>query len=605
MKLISAMKSLDFLGPEIKFRINQQENFKTVFGGMISILYYIFFFSFFMLFGVDFFYKINPKILSRVLKDKSDNKTINLSNENFFFAFRVASQDSKTIELNLNPENIYLSHQLITLGHKDYTNITFLNCNNAKFNKEIINLDKKQEFLCADFSVIKDKAIGGHYDTIENFCALILFQININENLFKNLSGNDTKQGFKSLIKEGIYAEMHIAKPNFDPNNYTNPLNYDRKFITGMIFDESGIYYQAFLSDYVVETDNGVLLDGSVSTEIKTGFGRIERNFFKQFDKEFNASFTMEIFYEKAYFLWTRQYMKFQDLLGNINGFMEMTAFVFSFFISFNSDYRLNKYIANKLIYIVDADINEKINLNYRRDADVMSKKFNEENKNNNNKIDQNNQNIFVKVEKDYNKIDVKISKDLSKTERNDLIEDKSYTNNNNQNHNKKFLLENHSKKLNEDSLKILINFSNEIHNKKKTSQKVLEYSFLDHLFKSKICKYKYNFDNKKANREIAEEITEKALKRFDILFYLRLANEFEKIKSLILDEYQLKVLMDVSKRLYFYKHFINDEKLDHIKNKKSIKDYERLNKHFLEKYKKDELSRKDIKLFDLFEGLV
>jgi hypothetical protein len=38
-----------------------------------------------------------------------------------------------------------------------------------------------------------------------------------------------------------------------------------------------------------------------------------------------------------------------------------------SFLFSFNSHYRLNKYIANKLIYYVDPDNKDKISFNYRR----------------------------------------------------------------------------------------------------------------------------------------------------------------------------------------------------------------------------------------------
>jgi len=39
MKLITHfIKGFDFLGPEIKFTIKKEENFKTVFGGFFSLM---------------------------------------------------------------------------------------------------------------------------------------------------------------------------------------------------------------------------------------------------------------------------------------------------------------------------------------------------------------------------------------------------------------------------------------------------------------------------------------------------------------------------------------------------------------------------------------
>ena len=119
MKVLSFVKSLDFLGPEVKFRINKQDNFKTIFGGIFSILYYLAFISFFILFGGDFFLKKNPKIVSQTLTDSTFNKTIELSNDNFFFAFKVNLIDSRSLQLNFDPDFINFSQEFISINYKD------------------------------------------------------------------------------------------------------------------------------------------------------------------------------------------------------------------------------------------------------------------------------------------------------------------------------------------------------------------------------------------------------------------------------------------------------------------------------------------------------
>ena len=64
MKCIyKTLKSLDFMGDPMNFKINKSETFKTVFGGLLSFMIYLSFLYFFYLFGNDFIFKTN---LSRV-----------------------------------------------------------------------------------------------------------------------------------------------------------------------------------------------------------------------------------------------------------------------------------------------------------------------------------------------------------------------------------------------------------------------------------------------------------------------------------------------------------------------------------------------------------
>ncbi len=395
MRIITLIKSIDFFGPDMKLRINQQENFKTVFGGIISILYYISFLIFFLQFGGDFFNKRNPKIVAQTLTDTSFNKTLRLNKNNFFFAFRIRDETGDELpNINLNYKDKNTIFEYIVFKDKKLESIPLpiKNCTESDFALfNIPNYNKtnyyKSNFFCANFSAIQHQLeIGGYYDTTDFFYSFILLKLQINQNFFTHLNNktNSTQtQQYLKLIQRKIHPEVIVPEPIFDPNDYENPLKYEAKHIFSALSFESDVRDHIFFSDYVVETDHGIMFEKVDSTN-KTGFAHSQQYHTKCNLTDFNAVYEFSINYHRAYYLSTRQYTKFQELLGNIMGFMDMIAFVFSFLISFNSDYRLGKYIANKLIFIFDADekknysCNSKCNrisfFRYKKEIDGLTK---------------------------------------------------------------------------------------------------------------------------------------------------------------------------------------------------------------------------------------
>lgn len=56
------LKQIDFLGNPISFTINNQGIFKTILGGLLSMILYISYVYFFINFGMDFIFKLNPSV---------------------------------------------------------------------------------------------------------------------------------------------------------------------------------------------------------------------------------------------------------------------------------------------------------------------------------------------------------------------------------------------------------------------------------------------------------------------------------------------------------------------------------------------------------------
>jgi len=87
MRVLShVIKSFDFLGPSMNFTIKKSSNFRSVFGGLFSLLIYILYLFFFISFGKDMIYKLNPTIISeKLIPNKHESYYVD---NNTFFAFR-------------------------------------------------------------------------------------------------------------------------------------------------------------------------------------------------------------------------------------------------------------------------------------------------------------------------------------------------------------------------------------------------------------------------------------------------------------------------------------------------------------------------------------
>lgn len=634
MKIISLIKLCDFLGPELKFRINNQENFKTVFGGLLSLIYLILLSIFFFIFGKDFFLRKNPKVITQYITPVSKYSSKAFSSKNFSMAFKLVKGRSETVPIFLNKtENFYLNHELFGKNFSQ-PNITKLNLKKCKESDFIFKINSNAtDYICPDFGD-GTLQLGGGYETINEFFGNLAFSLKISQSLFENYNvdnennktiANQKTEEFLKIIQEAIYLEMILPQAVFDPSDFEDPLKIEAKYHYAMLSFGSGVYDLFFFSDYLVETDAGILTE-TPNTQIETGYDRkLNHNFI--FNETNNISwYYAEFNFDKAYNYSTRQYMKFQDLLGNVSGFMDLVTFVFSVFISLNADYKLTKYIANKLIYVLEEDtIRSKTGLDIKKESFT---KINGENANDNNKffnrlkIDANKPSR--KYEKSENlqmedlrsKINsfnhVKVDNEGSKSgkelnNKNDLSSNTFVSNhssrklNDNYCGNKNFkniaLETNNSLSLNEE-VKTRIKFCLEI--PKAKSRRFLEYGFLDQLFQGKFCKFKSQIDNDKSKsyQSIAERIYNQALEKFDILFYLKFINNFKLTEKLILDSNVRFLIQSLSEKEFFYKCLSSERELKLVMADQKEPDVNNVIDHFLKSVKRNSVSKLEEKRF-------
>ena len=103
------MERLDFLGKSFSLRVLGEDRHKTIFGGIITIVSAIIFIILFILFGTNFYLRLNPlSTVSNQLSNVTFNYTLNKTN--FFYAFRIEDQDNNLLE---KPEFFYIEPHYI------------------------------------------------------------------------------------------------------------------------------------------------------------------------------------------------------------------------------------------------------------------------------------------------------------------------------------------------------------------------------------------------------------------------------------------------------------------------------------------------------------
>ncbi len=96
------MKDFDIYGTKMQFSIFKRNRFKSVFGGIFSIITLIIIVIFTFFFGKDFFYKTNPIILFKEEHPDRYLPAITLNSSNLLIPWRISDLN----DVPVNFENI-------------------------------------------------------------------------------------------------------------------------------------------------------------------------------------------------------------------------------------------------------------------------------------------------------------------------------------------------------------------------------------------------------------------------------------------------------------------------------------------------------------------
>ncbi len=495
-----------------------------------------------------------------------------------------------------------------------------ISCSDNRFKNHFKDsIYKANEWMCFDFSGIPNHSLYGGYSNPYN--SYIQFYLDICElemkpNFFRKTNCSDYKQLRRFLFEHQMYLQFLYPETIFRPNDYEQPLinrlNLLFNYLSVNILNVDRVFFQKT----VVEQENGILLRNEKAPTELYGINKV-RNY-NQFatDEEFDEYYKTDQFsenfvvyscsfeYDQHYTRYLRKYRQIEDVLGNVNGFMELIIPLLAFVYYFYNKYRFETFLFNKLVYVNNNDCKDLV-LSQNKTANEM--KNIKVNNNGNNKIEsvlaQNNQYDDIKSNnKDIkdeihslNHIDCQISNNNNPTVPNNQIELETFPakspdktrklynfpkseviseEQNSNNENQKLANEAPAYCINGENCIKNISLSEEdqkifIEKLEKLSSDTRKRSYLQKLLCVNLWKRKdkkYSFDLK-----LKETYVNKINEKFDITYYLRWLRQFKNLKKYIFKEENepqiFKILASDA-----YKVSIKDYNDDFFKEDKNLK---------------------------------
>jgi hypothetical protein len=415
----SFIYNLDLYGTKLQFTSFGEKKYHTVLGLILSLLSYAIFVIFIILFGNDFFYKLNPKIITEVLRpDKYYEKVID--QQQFTYAWRIF--DNIPITFNhagiLYPMVEYFrfkADEKKALKRIYYERLPLEKCNennvyDEKFKKEI----KLNDWYCIDFKKY-NMSLGGFLDGdfINYFKVKILYCENdITKGANKNCTSlEDLKKVL--LLKNRLFFGSYYPDFYLDPNNVTHPLKY--QYVTTFNQLTANIIKKdrVFLKEVYMYDDQDLIQQSYTISNI-TAMGSIQTDLSLKFDADYqDLSLSTEIYGHAVYFhkngeKYSRSYTQIQDLAARVGGSMSLVIILGKILVSNYNSYSITKTLTNKFFDFTEPDLNKDDLAKAVNGEDNLSKYDNNKMeiitfKNKDSNQNQNNQNNQKKTMEDPN----------------------------------------------------------------------------------------------------------------------------------------------------------------------------------------------------------
>ena len=575
-------KKINLFSTYISFHINNSHSFRSIFGGLITIVFLFIVISFISYHTFIFIFKLKIEYIhSNTIVNNCP--FINLTDIKFNLGFGLQFTINGTnafesykkyfdYSMNINEwfggpstiKNYKLNLKYCDINDFDYhVNDTFYN---IKLNK----------FYCPIIDDTTNFTLEGLYTDKYFRFVEIIFKLN-------EYSKNHLNELKEFMIKNPVEMIIYLMDSSINYEDRKNPISKYMNEINKWLDFENRKETQISLSDVEFEDDQHYYFNSINKRNVANldsivdSFRFIKRN--NNLDDDILGSFIIKASYKKIKF--KRIYQKLPNFLAQISGLIE-----FSYLISFIIVRFLDKNLIDKIIIKKMFKFRGNNNYNF----DYLKILYREDQL----KKDKLKQNKSLNLKE--NKIDEEI--DNENNNNNDFIISSQRTFNNNETNNKNIKYNNYfntykvysikKKTTNENNnsfqnksniystknsnLKFINYFNKKLLNKNNNEYQNKENINLFNLALNKICKCFCNSKNKVKYNIIQNKINY----YLDILFYINKIQEIDLIKYILFDNNNQTILFE-----YLTKPIINFneyENIDNIKIKKyKKKDYENL----------------------------
>ena len=316
------MKSLDLFGVHPSLYFQGKLRSGTNFGFFLSILLVTFTSICIVYFGNDLFYRRNPRILSRQKYSPFPEKIV-LDPERMPIAIEINSPLGDIY--HTNPKILYLTvNQLTIIRNADKTNVTIEQypmeiCAKDHFSK--LNKQTQRYFLRKNLS---------NYFCIPRSLKNLTMQGALDQDLFQQIKfsvmmcSNDTgkttclpKEEIEKTMGRGFIG-INFVDFTINPHNYQNPKKSQPKEIFTNFVLKSQKEIVIFLKNNYCKTEDGLVFEANHVEKISS-FAESSESSFRTETAEFLVIY-FRIKQENDFY--ERSYMKLQDLLAQIGGFL-------------------------------------------------------------------------------------------------------------------------------------------------------------------------------------------------------------------------------------------------------------------------------------------
>jgi len=221
--------------------------------------------------------------------------------------------------------------------------LDLVSCN--KFSKNFENFEKSiynlTEWKCPDFSNLnKTIELGNFFE--DNWLSYLLLELRLCSNKDPIICKN-TRIINEQISKERVFVSLIYPEIIFNADNYKEPYQYKFKNYFNIISqklrnnDEYYYGYNHLSQDagfiFESEEENKILSGLRIDTKIDSPAEFMTDN--SKITQENNSIYNLFVFFDKYYKYHFRKYMKLQDLLGNVYGFMDLIILIFGFIYNF------------------------------------------------------------------------------------------------------------------------------------------------------------------------------------------------------------------------------------------------------------------------------
>ena len=576
-------KKINLFSTYISFHINNSHSFRSIFGGLITLIFLFIMISFISYHFYIFIFKLKLEYIhSNTIVDNCP--FINLTDIKFNLGFGL--------QFTLNGTNAfesykkYLDYSMVInewfggpSSIKKYEfKLKYCDINDFDYdvNDTFYNI-KLNKFYCPIINDTTNYTLEGLYtDKYFKFIEII-FKLN-------EYSKNHLDELKEFMINNPVEMIIYLMDSSIDYENRKNPISKYMNEINKWLDFENRKETQISFSEVEFEDDQHYYLN-SINKRSLANLDSIVDSF--RFIKKHNnlgddilGTFIIKASYRKIKF--KRIYQKLPNFLAQISGLIEFSYLISFIIVKFLDKNLIDKIIIKKMFkyrgnknYNFDylkilyrEDQLKKDKLNQNKSLNFKDNKINEEidNENNNNNNDYiiSSQRTFNNNE--TNKKNIKYNNYFN-TYKVYSIKKKNSKEKNNSFHNKSNI---YSPK--NSNLKFINYFNKKLLNKNKNEDKNKENINLYYLILNKMCKCFCNLKNKVKYNIIQNKINY----YLDIFYFINKIQEIDLIKYILFDNNNQTILFEyLSKPILNFNDYENNENIKIKKYKK--KDYENL----------------------------